>query len=76
VQKLQPLAAQTGISMSRMALAWVLRQRAVTSAIVGATNLRHISDSVAPGDIELSADLVDPIDTILTPVLPHEPYLA
>jgi voltage-dependent potassium channel beta subunit len=76
VQKLQPLAVQAGISMSQMALAWVLRQRAVTSAIVGATNLRHISDNVAAGDIELSADLVEGIDAILAPVLPHEPYLA
>ena len=76
VQQLQPLAAQAGISMSQMALAWVLRQRAVTSAIVGATNLSHISDNVAAGDIELAADLVDRINTILAPVLAHEPYLA
>ena len=76
VAQLQPLAAQAGISMSQMALAWVLRQRAVTSAIVGATNLSHISDNVAAGDIELGADLVDRINTILAPVLPHEPYLA
>jgi voltage-dependent potassium channel beta subunit len=76
VQQLQPLAAHAGISMSQMALAWVLRQRAVTSAIVGATNLRHISDNVAAGDIELSPDLVERINTTLAPVLPHEPYLA
>lgn len=76
VQRLQPLAAVAGISMSQMALAWVLRQPAVTSAIVGATNLRHISDNVAAGDVELSADLVGQINSILEPVLPHEPYLA
>ncbi|HTZ54451.1 MAG TPA: aldo/keto reductase family protein [Candidatus Acidoferrum sp.] len=76
VQQLQPLAAQAGMSMSQMALAWVLRERAVTSAIVGATNLRHISDNVVAGDIELAADLADRINTILAPVLPHEPYLA
>ncbi|MGB6985887.1 MAG: aldo/keto reductase family protein [Candidatus Aquilonibacter sp.] len=76
VAKLQPLAVQAGITMSQMALAWVLRQHAVTSAIVGATNLRHISDNVAAGDIELSADLVERINTILAPVLPHEPYVA
>ncbi len=76
VQQLQPLAAQAGISMSQMALAWVLRQRAVTSAIVGATNLRHISDNVAAGDLELSSDLIARINMILAPILPHEPYLA
>lgn len=76
VAKLQPLAAQAGITMSQMALAWVLRQHAVTSAIVGATNPRHISDNAAAGDIELSADLVERINSILAPVLPHEPYLA
>jgi aryl-alcohol dehydrogenase-like predicted oxidoreductase len=46
VQRLQPLASQAGISMSQLALAWVLRQPAVTSAIVGATNPAHVKDNV------------------------------
>ncbi len=76
VQQLKPLAAQTGLSMSQMALAWVLRQRAVTSAIVGATNPTHVADNVRAGEVNLGADLVAQIDRILGPVAPNEPYLA
>jgi aryl-alcohol dehydrogenase-like predicted oxidoreductase len=76
VQQLQPLAAQAGLSMSQMALAWVLRQRAVTSAIVGATNPTHVADNVRAGEVNLGADLVAQIDRILGPVAPNEPYLA
>lgn len=76
VQQLQPLAAQAGLSMSQMALAWVLRQRAVTSAIVGATNPAHVADNVRAGEVSLGADLIAQIDRILGPVAPNEPYLA
>ena len=76
VQQLQPLAVQAGISMSQMALAWVLRQRAVTSAIVGATNPTHVADNVRAGEVRLGADLIAQIDRILVPVAPNEPYLA
>jgi len=76
VQQLQPLAAQAGLSMSQMALAWVLRQRAVTSAIVGATNPAHVADNVRAGEVKLGADLIAQIDRILVPVAPNEPYLA
>jgi voltage-dependent potassium channel beta subunit len=76
VARLKPLAEQAGISMSQMALAWTLRQRAVTSAIVGATNPRHILDNVGAGDVALSTDLIAAIDRILEPVAPTEPYLA
>ena len=76
VQQLKPLAAQTGLSMSQMALTWVLRQRAVTSAIVGATNPTHVADNVRAGEANLGADLVAQIDRILGPVAPNEPYLA
>jgi voltage-dependent potassium channel beta subunit len=76
VQRLQPLASQAGISMSQLALAWVLRQPAVTSAIVGATNPAHVKDNVGAAEVKLGDDLIAQIDRVLSPVAPNEPYLA
>ena len=76
VQKLQPLAAQAGISMSQLALAWVLRQSAVTSAIVGATSPAHVKDNAAAASVKLDDELIAAVDRVLIPVAPNEPYLA
>ncbi len=76
VQNVVPLAREAGISMAQLALAWTLRQPAVTSAIVGATNPSHVLDNVAAGDMHLDDELVAKIDAILEPVAPSEPYLA
>ncbi len=76
VAKLKPIAAEAGVSMSQLALAWVLRQPAVTSAIVGATKLAHVEDNVAAADLQLDASLFERMNQILEPVAPHEPYMA
>ncbi len=76
VQQLRPLAAERGISLTQMALAWVLRQSAVTSAIVGATSSKHILDNVAAGDVALDAAAIAEIDRVLGPIAPSEPYSA
>jgi voltage-dependent potassium channel beta subunit len=76
VQQLKPVAAGAGLSLSQLALGWVLRQKAVTSAIVGATNPKHVADNVAAGDVKLDAALVAQVDRILGPVAPAEPYTA
>jgi L-glyceraldehyde 3-phosphate reductase len=41
------MAQKRGQSMAQMALAWVLRQPAVTSALVGASRVSQVEDSVA-----------------------------
>jgi voltage-dependent potassium channel beta subunit len=76
VARLQPLASQAGITLSQMSLAWVLRQPAVTCAIVGATNPKHVMDNVAAGDVTLDAQTIAGIDRVLLPVAPSEPYIS
>ena len=76
VQKLKPLAERNGITLVQLALGWVLHRPAVTSAIVGASNAKHVAENVAAGDVELDAHTVDEINRILEPVTPFEPYLA
>jgi len=62
---LEKLAADRGITISQLAIAWTLANPAVHVAIVGARQARHVEDSLAAADITLSAaDLAD-IDTIM-----------
>jgi aryl-alcohol dehydrogenase-like predicted oxidoreductase len=76
VQKLLPLAKQAGCSLAQLALAWCLRQPAVTSTIVGATKIEHVDDNVKAGDLQVDPHIFHEMNRILEPVTPHEPYLA
>jgi voltage-dependent potassium channel beta subunit len=76
VQKLLPLAKQAGCSLPQLALAWCLRQPAVTSTIVGATKPAHVDDNVAAGDLHVDPSIFAQMNAILEPVTPHEPYLS
>ncbi|MBA2576106.1 MAG: aldo/keto reductase, partial [Euzebyaceae bacterium] len=51
-----------------LALAWCLRQRAVSSVIVGASRPGHVDDNVAAADLEVDAGLFARMDEILDPV--------
>src|SRR5438093_1434163 len=52
VQRLVPIAEGLGITMAQLALAWVLRQENVASAIVGATRAEQVRDNAAASGVE------------------------
>jgi aryl-alcohol dehydrogenase-like predicted oxidoreductase len=71
VRALAKLAANQGITVSQLAIAWTLANPDVHVAIVGARSTHHIEDSLAAADITLShADLaaIDRIMTTATPI--------
>jgi voltage-dependent potassium channel beta subunit len=76
VQKLKPIAEKAGCTLGQLALAWVLREPAVTSAIVGATKLSHVDENAAAADLDIDPALFDEVNRILEPVLPDDPILA
>ncbi len=76
VQRLRPLAERANCSMSQLALAWCLRQPAVTSVIAGATKPEHVKDNAAAGDLDIDAATFAQMDRILAPVAPNEPYVS
>lgn len=76
VQQLVPLAAEAGISMAQMAVAWVLRNDNVASAIVGATRPEQLEDNLGAVDVVLDDDLVARIDEILEPVVVRDAGLT
>jgi aryl-alcohol dehydrogenase-like predicted oxidoreductase len=65
VQRLQPLANELGITLAQLALAWVLREPNVASAIVGASRPEQIEDNAGAVGIELDAATLAQIDEIL-----------
>jgi voltage-dependent potassium channel beta subunit len=76
VQRLRPLATESNCTLSQLALAWCLRQPAVTSVIVGATKPEHVRDNAAAADLDIDPSVFNAMDRILQPVITVEPYLA
>ncbi len=65
VQRLDPIAKDLGITMTQLALAWVLRRPEVASAIVGASRPEQVHANASASGIELSADTIAAIDDAL-----------
>jgi len=68
VDRLAELAAARGLSMSRLALAWILGKSPVTAPIVGATKLAHLEDAIAAVSLKLDKDEIDRLEA---PYVPH-----
>lgn len=62
VEKLRPLAEARGFEMLHLAIAWVLAQHGVTSAIVGARNAGQAAANVRAAEFELSEQDLSQID--------------
>lgn len=69
VERLKPLAAAENLSMAQMALAWVLRDERVSSAIIGASRPEQVIDNAAASGVTLSPETLAAIDEILEPVI-------
>ena len=69
VQGLRPIAEELGITMAQLAIAWVLREPGVSSAIVGASRPEQVDENVAASGVELDADVLARIDDALAPAM-------
>jgi aryl-alcohol dehydrogenase-like predicted oxidoreductase len=68
VGRLRPIADGLGITMAQLALAWVLRQPNIASAIVGASQPEQVDDNAAASGIELDGATLAAIDEATAPV--------
>jgi aryl-alcohol dehydrogenase-like predicted oxidoreductase len=64
VDVLRAVAARHGVSPARVALAWLLGQRAVTSVIVGARKLDQLQDNIAASDLTLTEKDLAELDEV------------
>ncbi|MFI4989624.1 MAG: aldo/keto reductase family protein [Solirubrobacterales bacterium] len=69
VERLRPVAEQAGLTMAQLALAWVLRQGNVASAIVGASRPEQVHANASASGIVLDADTLEAIDQALGSVV-------
>ncbi|NLP14808.1 MAG: aldo/keto reductase [Clostridium sp.] len=65
VDRLKSLANRQGISLPQLAIAWVLRQPNVASAIIGASKPEQVEENVKASDIKLSDEVLSDIEEIL-----------
>jgi len=69
VQRLAPIAEGAGLTMAQLALAWVLREPSVASAIVGASRPEQVHANASASGLTLSADTLAAIDAALGDVV-------
>lgn len=67
IDRVAKLAAQKGVSMTEVSLAWLLTK--VTSPVVGATKLHHIEGAAKATELELSAEELSYLEE---PYVPHK----
>lgn len=70
VQNLKPITQRLNLSMAQLALAWVLRDERVSSAIIGASRPEQVADNAAASGVRLSLEILQEIDQVLAPALP------
>jgi aryl-alcohol dehydrogenase-like predicted oxidoreductase len=79
VQDLTKLAAETGMPLTHLAIAFVLAHPAVTSVLIGPRKPEQLEDLLAAADVELTEEVLDRIDEIVPPgteINPADNYLA
>jgi aryl-alcohol dehydrogenase-like predicted oxidoreductase len=73
VQELRPIADDLGLSMAQLAIAWVLQNDNVASAIVGASRPEQVEDNVKASGVTLEPDVLKRIDDILGDAVERDP---
>jgi len=64
IAAMRPIAEAHGVSVARIALAWLLHQPVVTSVIVGAKRTEQLTDNLAATEIDLSAEELASLDVV------------
>ncbi|WP_226346671.1 aldo/keto reductase family protein [Agilicoccus flavus] len=73
VAKLEPVAKDLGLSMAQLAIAWVLANDNVASAIIGASRPEQVTDNVKAAGVRLDADVLATIDDALGGIVERDP---
>jgi aryl-alcohol dehydrogenase-like predicted oxidoreductase len=73
VQELVPIAGDLGLSMAQLAVAWVLQNDNVASAIVGASRPEQVEDNVRASGVTIEPDVMKRIDEVLGDTVERDP---
>ena len=73
VQQLRPVAQDAGLSLAQLAVAWVLQNRSVASAIVGASRPEQVRENARAAGVKLDAAVMRRIDGVLGDAVVRDP---
>ena len=72
---LEKVADSRGVSMARVALAWLRQQPGVTSVIVGASSVEQLQDNIKAADLQLTPDELEKLAAPTAPQLPYPQWM-
>ena len=67
VERLSRIAAEAGVSLTHMALAWCVEHPAVTTALIGPKTEQQLDDLLGASQLRLDSDTLDAIDAVVAP---------
>ncbi len=73
VQQLRPIAEMAGLTMAQLAVAWVLQNKNVSCAIVGASRPEQVTEAVGASGVKLSEATMLAIDEVLADIIVSDP---
>ncbi|MCP2338997.1 aldo/keto reductase family protein [Actinomadura rupiterrae] len=73
VQRLRPLAEDAGLTMAQFAVAWTLRNPAVSGAIIGASRPEQVAENAAAAGVRLSDETMKRVDDVLGDLVERDP---
>jgi aryl-alcohol dehydrogenase-like predicted oxidoreductase len=76
VQALEPIAKEMSLSLAQLAVAWVLQNENVASAIIGASRPEQVRENVVAAGVTIPAELMTRIDDVLGDVVVRDPRLT
>jgi aryl-alcohol dehydrogenase-like predicted oxidoreductase len=76
VQGLTPIAADLGLTMAQLAVAWVLQNRNVSAALVGASRPEQVAENVKAAGVTIPDDAMRRIDEVLGDVVTSDPSIV
>ncbi|MFC3998764.1 aldo/keto reductase family protein [Nocardiopsis sediminis] len=76
VQELRPIAEEAGLDLAQLAIAWVLQNPNVSTAIIGASRPEQVRGNVRAAGVKLDAELLSRIDGVLGDKIITDPALT
>jgi aryl-alcohol dehydrogenase-like predicted oxidoreductase len=73
VQNLKPVADELGLSPAQLAIAWVLQNDNVATAIIGASRPEQVQENVKAAGVQIPPELMDRIDEVLDDIVERDP---
>jgi aryl-alcohol dehydrogenase-like predicted oxidoreductase len=74
VEGLQPIAAEKGVTLSQLSLAWCMQQRGVTSPIIGPRTMEQLEDNLVAASVQITAEDRKRIDEVSPPGRMASPF--